>query len=72
MLGKIFGKMFLEDVFEVLISRDIFLCCEVEMVEIEGEKGTIGAKKVLPEGENEAPRLAGQSFFSYISSRRIG
>ena len=42
------------------------------MVEIEGEKGTIGIKKVLPEGENEAPRLAGQSFFSYISSRRIG
>ena len=72
MVEKVFGKKFLGDVFEVLISRDIFLRCEVEMVEIEGEKGTIGVKKVLPEGENEAPRLAGRSFFSYISSRRIG
>ena len=32
MAEKVFGKMFLGDVFEVLISRDIFLCCEVEMV----------------------------------------
>ena len=72
MVEEVFGKMFLGNVFEVLISRDIFLCCEVEMVEIEGEKGMIGVKKVLPEGGNESPHPAGRSFFSYISSRRIG
>ena len=27
---RISGKMFLENVFEVLISRDIFLCCKMK------------------------------------------
>ena len=37
MAEKVFGKMFLVDVFEVLISGSIFLCCKMKVLRICGK-----------------------------------
>ena len=63
MAEKVFGKMFLGDVFEVLISRDIFLCCKTKALRTCGKNpecktGKVYLRMFIHPRHHAWPRLA--------------